>query len=61
MLHAGAGHSALQDFPAVRHKFPQPLMLFVVGMLSVFVGVVFSGREVYRSYKIILIEVTAEE
>ena len=38
-----------------------PLMLFVVGMLSVFVGVVFSGREVYRSYKIILIEANAEE
>ncbi len=38
-----------------------PLMLFVIGMFSVFVGVVFSGREVYRSYKIILIEANAEE
>jgi hypothetical protein len=38
-----------------------PLMLFVVGMFSVFVGVVFAGREVYRSYKIILIEANAEE
>jgi hypothetical protein len=38
-----------------------PLMLFVVGMLSVFMGVVFAAREVYRSYNIVLIEVTAEE
>jgi hypothetical protein len=38
-----------------------PLMLFVIGMLGVFVGVVFSAREVHRSYKIVLIEVTAEE
>ena len=38
-----------------------PLMLFVVGMFSVFVGVVFAAREVYRSYKIVLIEVKAEE
>jgi hypothetical protein len=38
-----------------------PLVLFVVGMLGVFTGVVFSAREVHRSYKIVLIEVTAEE
>jgi hypothetical protein len=38
-----------------------PLMVFVVGMLSVFIGVVFSGMEVYRSYKIILLEVKGED
>jgi hypothetical protein len=38
-----------------------PLFVFVLGMVSVFVGVVFAGTEVYRSYKIVLIEVTAEE
>jgi hypothetical protein len=38
-----------------------PLLLFIVGMFSVFVGVVFAGREVYRSYKIVLIEANAEE
>ncbi len=38
-----------------------PLLLFVIGMFSVFTGVIFAAREVYRSYKIVLIEVTAEE
>lgn len=38
-----------------------PLMLFVAGMLAVFVGVVFAAREVFRSFRIILLEVTAGE
>ncbi|HUN66313.1 MAG TPA: DUF2721 domain-containing protein [Bacteroidota bacterium] len=38
-----------------------PLMIFVLGMIMVFVGIFFSGREIHRSYKIILIEVHAEE
>lgn len=38
-----------------------PLVLFVAGMVGVFVGVLFAALEVHRSYKIILIEVNAEE
>jgi hypothetical protein len=38
-----------------------PLIVFVAGMLMVFVGILFSAQEIHRSYKIILIEVHAEE
>ncbi len=38
-----------------------PLLVFSIGMISVLIGVLFAAIEVYRSYKIILIEVKAEE
>lgn len=38
-----------------------PLLIFVIGMLSVFVGILYSAVEVHRSYKIVLIEVRGEE
>ncbi len=38
-----------------------PLLIFVCGMISLFVGVLFSAGEIHRSYKIILIEVRGEE
>jgi hypothetical protein len=38
-----------------------PLFIFIVGMVGVFVGVVFAAREVARSYKAVLLEVRAEE
>ena len=38
-----------------------PLLVFSIGMISVLTGVLFAAIEVYRSYKIILIEVKAEE
>jgi len=38
-----------------------PLLVFIIGMCSVFAGVVFYAMEVYRSFKIILLEVKAEE
>ncbi len=38
-----------------------PLALFIFGMFSLFFGVYFSAREIYRSYKIILMEVHGEE
>jgi len=37
------------------------LIIFLAGMVGVFIGVVFSAIEVYRSFKIILIEVKAED
>lgn len=37
-----------------------PLMIFVGGMFMVLAGILFSAQEIYRSYKIILIEVHAE-
>ncbi len=37
-----------------------PLVVFIVGMVSVLVGILFAGAEVHRSYKIILLEVKAE-
>jgi hypothetical protein len=33
-----------------------PLLMFVTGMLSLFLGVVWAALEVYRSYKIVLLE-----
>jgi hypothetical protein len=38
-----------------------PLFVFIGGMISVLVGICFSALEVYRSYKIINLEVKAEE
>jgi hypothetical protein len=38
-----------------------PLLIFIVGMCSVFAGMVFYAMEVHRSFKIILLEVKAEE
>ncbi len=38
-----------------------PLIIFVIGMIGVFVGIIFGGMEVYRSFKIILLEVKGEE
>jgi hypothetical protein len=38
-----------------------PLGLFVAGMLTLFVGVVFAALEVLRSHTIVLLEVKAEE
>lgn len=38
-----------------------PLIVFLIGMICIMVGVVFAGLEVHRSYKIVLIEVKAEE
>ena len=37
------------------------LVVFIAGMLCVLVGIVFAGLEVHRSFKIVLIEVNAEE
>lgn len=37
-----------------------PLILFITGMLLVLVGILFSSHEVYKSYKIIEIEIKAD-
>jgi hypothetical protein len=37
------------------------LLIFMAGMVGVLAGIVFAAREVYRSFKIVLIEVRAEE
>ncbi len=37
------------------------LVIFMAGMVGVLVGIVFAAIEVYRSFKIVLIEVKAEE
>ena len=38
-----------------------PLIVFIIGMTGILVGVVFAGIEVHRSFKIVLLEVKAEE
>jgi hypothetical protein len=38
-----------------------PLGLFLVGMLCVFVGISFAGLDVYRSFRVVLLEAKAEE
>jgi hypothetical protein len=38
-----------------------PLVVFVCGMLSVLAGILFAGREVHRSYRIVLLEVKADD
>lgn len=44
-------------------KFLQalPLLVFIIGMISVFIGILFYAIEIHRSFKIILLEVKAEE
>ena len=37
-----------------------PLVVFIIGMVSVLVGILFAAGEVHRSYKIVLLEVKAE-
>ena len=55
---AAIGFTLISDAGAIRAL---PLILFITGMLSVFAGVTFSALEVYRSYRIVLLEVKAEE
>jgi hypothetical protein len=38
-----------------------PLVVFMAGMLCVLAGVIYAGLEVHRSFKIVLLEVKAEE
>jgi len=38
-----------------------PLIIFIGGMISVLIGIIFYGMEVYRSFKIILMEVKGDE
>ncbi len=38
-----------------------PLVIFLVGMLAVFVGITYSGLDVYRSFRVVLMEAKAEE
>jgi hypothetical protein len=38
-----------------------PLVLFLTGMVGVFVGIIFAGIDVYRSFSIVLLEAMAEE
>jgi len=38
-----------------------PLVIFMIGMIALFVGIIFYSLEIYRSYKIILLEVKGEE
>ena len=38
-----------------------PLAIFVGGMLSVLTGILFAGREVHRSYRIVLLEAKADD
>jgi hypothetical protein len=38
-----------------------PLVIFIIGMICVFIGIVFYGMEVLRSFRIVLLEVRAEE
>lgn len=38
-----------------------PLFVFIVGMVTLFIGVVYSAREIHYSYHIVLLEVRGEE
>lgn len=38
-----------------------PLGIFVTAMVSVLAGILFAGREVHRSYRIVLLEVKADD
>jgi hypothetical protein len=38
-----------------------PLVIFLTGMLAVFVGITYSGMDVYRSFRVVLMEAKAEE
>lgn len=37
------------------------LIMFMFGMISVFVGIVFAASEVFRAYRVVLLEMRAEE
>jgi hypothetical protein len=51
----------LNLFVAIETFAVLPLVLFVSGMLGVFVGIVFASMEILRSFRIVLMETTAEE
>lgn len=38
-----------------------PLWIFVLAMIGVFLGVIYAAREVYRSYRIVLLEAKADD
>jgi hypothetical protein len=38
-----------------------PLWIFVLAMVGVFLGVIYAAREVYRSYRIVLLEAKADD
>ena len=38
-----------------------PLIIFICGMLCVFVGILFAAIDIHRSFAVILLEVSAEE
>jgi hypothetical protein len=38
-----------------------PLAIFLAGMLAVFLGITYSGMDVYRSFRVVLMEAKAEE
>jgi len=52
---------ALNMFVSTTTLQVTPLIIFVAGMLGVFAGILFAAIEVYRSFKIILLEVKAED
>ena len=52
---------ALNLFNSSEYLRAIPLFIFILGMISVLVGIIFAAAEVYRSYRIILLEVKAEE
>jgi hypothetical protein len=55
---AGIGVNMFLNAEAIRIL---PLALFVLGMCAVVVGIVFAAMEVFRSYRIVLLEAKAEE
>ncbi len=38
-----------------------PLILFMLGMIVLFIGIVFAAMEVYKAYNVVLLEMRAEE
>ncbi len=38
-----------------------PLVLFILGMIVLFVGIIFAALDVYRAYHVVLLEMRAEE
>lgn len=38
-----------------------PLVIFIIGMIGVVIGIIFAALEVRRSYRIVLLEVKADE
>lgn len=51
----------LNFFVAATAFYASTLVVFVCGMVCVLVGIVFAALEIIRSFKIVLIEVNAEE